>query len=395
VWLVELHPVGGSALYLSSGRAVTFGGNAYEHDRVKSVDSLTAPYIDYKNLTFGSASIVLRGLSDDGSTALPYVTLEGSVNLEGARVFIHLYDVDAAAGVDALFQGYVKTRSYEKTATLEASHLWDCPGIVIPSSTLQQEGFGTLDTNEVKESVIDETTLPLFWCAESVKIRPTIYHTRVRSSVIQVNGIISGCTTPFDAGDILGMTIFDTTPAESVVFEHRGLAVDVVPDDTTKYPDGLAHNNIAYFSARFPITDDNKGDLDNVSAEAVKLNMAKGRPLIDTGLASSNGVLILKDGLRDPRFGVGMASGEFDDLSGAASLAGSLWQVRQELHEQRPVGDWVQKVLTQIHGFCTFNGRKLQIGIKNPGEGSVATYATRRSGHSGLEICADAVKAVR
>src|SRR5882724_145402 len=79
VWLVELHPVGGSALYLSSGRAVTFGGNAYEHDRVKSVDSLTAPYIDYKNLTFGSASIVLRGLSDDGSTALPYVTLEGSV----------------------------------------------------------------------------------------------------------------------------------------------------------------------------------------------------------------------------------------------------------------------------------------------------------------------------
>ena len=397
VWLVELHPVGGSALYLSSGKAVTFGGNAYEHDRVKSVDGLTAPYIDYKNLTFGSASIVLRGLSDDGSTALPYVTLEGSINLEGARVFIHLFDVDAGAGVDALFQGYVKTRSYdgaEHTATLEASHLWDCPGIVIPSSTLQQEGFGTLDTNQVKESVIDETTLPLFWSAASVKIRPTIYHTRVRPNVIQVNGIISGCgPTPFDPGDILGATIFDSTPAESITFEHRGLAVDVVPDDTTKYPDGLAHNNVAYFSVKFPITDANKDKLDDVSADAIKMNMAKGRPLIDTGLASSNGVLILKDGLRDPRFGVGMASGEFDDLTAAANLAGTLWQVRQELHEQRPVGDWVQKVLTQIHGFCTFNGRKLQIGIKNPGEGSVATYATRRSGHGGLEICADAVKA--
>jgi hypothetical protein len=120
--------------------------------------------------------------------------------------------------------------------------------------------------------------------------------------------------------------------------------------------------------------------------------LLNGRPLIDTALPSQNFVLIGKDVLRDPNFGLGMASGDFDDLTGASNVAGLRWQCRLELHEQVDVGDWLQNFLGQCGGYITFNGRKVQIGIKHDLETASAGFATTLSGSGGRRIHKDDVR---
>lgn len=391
LWLVEIHFSGGSTVYYSSGQTASFGGNTYVANKVTELSGLTAQYIDRKRRDFGSVTITLDNLAEGGSSAFPVTVLEGSLDPAEARVFVHLFDAFSGAGVDAIWQGYVKDRQYDSenyTVTVNASFLWDSPGIVIPSSTLQQNGFSELDSNSNKENLAGDTALPLYWGAGPIKIRPTIWHTRVRDSEIQINGIISGTgPTPFNVNDITadGMKLFDVTKASRVDF-RIGAAADTAPPDRTAFPDGLAHNNVAHFSARFPITDANKDKTDNISADDVRMTIANGRPLISTSLPSGNGILIMQDGLRDVSAGLGMPGTDFDDLTASAAACGSRWQCRVEMHDQISVGDWVQNLCGQIHGFVTFNGRKCQLGIKLPTETPIATFATLKSGQSGRRV---------
>lgn len=405
IWLVELHLSSGTQ-YFSSGQQVTFGGHVYTANRVKSINDLTAQYIDYKRHDFSGATIVLDNRADDGSANFYFTGIEGAVNMEDAEVFVHCFDVDANTGVDAAWWGRVKSREYDDdpadpTVSITCSFLWDSQGIVVPSSTLQQESFGTLDTGQVKDSVIDETGLPLVYGAGGFKIRPTIYESKVVGNRFYVNGVISGCgTTPFQSTDIVGMTLFESTPALSFNFDHHGQAVDPVPTDLTAYPDGLAHNYVAYFNAVFS-TDGIEDKLDNIQPDDIKLSLANGRPLIDTTLPSQNGVLIIKDVLQDPRFGLGFNS--FDDLTSSANTVGTLWQCRLEQHDQVAIGDFLQQCLTQIQGYLTFNNRLLQIGIKTGSEASVATFSNATlsapttitlNGGTGLSITLDTATGV-
>lgn len=397
IWLVELHPATGGAFYLSSGPAVTFGGNSYTANRVKSIDGVTAQYIDRKRRDFGNVTIVLDNLADDGGSSFPYTGLEGSVDLTDARLFVHSFDVDANDGVDAIWSGYVKNRVYspdDETVSVEASVLWDSPGIVIPSATIQQYGFAELDANANKDSLVGETALPLVYGAGNFLMRPTIYAFRNDGDSVFVNGIVSGCgPTPFASTDLDAsrMKLFAVTPATTVDWTHRGLASDPVPTDITKFPDGLAHNFIAYFQAVFPILPGNRDKIDGIEAGDIKMNIANGRSLIDTSLPSQNGILIIKDILRDPKFGMGLASTDIDDVTAAANIAGLRWQCRLELHEQVSVGDFLQGCCAELHGFLTFNGRKVQLGMKHNAESPIATFATSQSGHGGLTVHNDLV----
>ena len=398
ILLVELQLAGGTSNhYFSSGPAVTFNGNSYERMRVKSVDGLVGQFIDRKRRDFGSVSIVLDNLADDGSATFPITSLEGTIDLGQARVFVHCYDVDAGAGVDSIWQGYVKERTYnpdDQTVAIAASFLWDSPSTMIPTTTLQQAGFGELATSSNKESVVGDTMIPLVYGAGSFKIRPTIYAFKTQGAYVYVNGIVSGCgPTPFAAGDVAASRalLFEITPASSLDFTHRGLTPDPVPTDLTAFPDGLAHDSIAYFNAVFPITDATKDKIDNIKEDDIKLNISNGAPLISTALPSANGVLIIQNVLCDPKFGLGMSAGDFDDLTGASTIAGTRWQCRVEQHDQVPIGDWLQNVLAQIAGFMTFNGRKVQIGLKTDTESPIATFATHNSGFSGRRIHMDLV----
>jgi len=398
VVLVELQLAGGTSNhYFSSGPAVTFNGNTYEHNRVKSVDGLTGQFIDRKRRDFGSVSIILDNLADDGSATFPITGLEGTIDLGQGRVFVHCFDVDAGVGVDSIWQGYVKERTYnadDQTVAIAASFLWDSPAIMIPTTTTMQSGFAELDTNTNKESVVGDTMIPLVYGVGPFKIRPTIYAFRTQGAYVYVNGIVSGCgPTPFATTDLTAAKalLFEITPASSLDWTHRGLTPDPVPVDLTAFPDGLAHDSIAYFVAVFPITDAIKDKIDSIKADDIKLNIANGAPLISTSLPSQNGVLIIQNILCDPKFGLGMAFTDFDDLTAAANLAGTRWQCRVEQHDQVAVGDWLQNVLAQLAGFITFNGRKVQIGIKSDTETPVATFATHNSGFSGRRIHMDLV----
>jgi len=397
VVLVELQLAGGSNHYYSSGPAVTFNGNAYEHNRVKSVDGLTGQFIDRKRRDFGSVSITLDNLADDGSATFPITGLEGTIDLDGGRVFVHCFDVDAGVGVDSIWQGYIKERTYnadDQTVAIAASFLWDSPAIKIPTATLQQRGFAELATSSNKESVVGDTIIPLVYGAGLFKIRPTIYAFRTQGAYVYVNGIVSGCgPTPFATGDVTAARalLFELTPASSLDWTHRGLTPDPAPVDLTAFPDGLSHDSVAYFAAVFPITDATKDKIDGIKEDDIKLNISNGAPLISTALPSQNGVLIIQNVLIDPKFGLGMSISDFDDLTAAANLAGTRWQCRVEQHDQIAIGDWLQNVLAQLGGFITFNGRKVQIGIKSDTETAVATFATHNSGFSGRRIHMDLV----
>lgn len=397
LWLVELRLVGGAIYYLSSGEACTFGGHSYQANRVKSVSGIVGQYIDGLNREFGNGSVALRGLSDDGSTSLPFVGIEGGTDLDGGKIFIHGFDAISATGITAMWHGYVKGRTYDgsdHSVTIEASFLWDLPTASIPSSTLQQEGFGTLDTNTVKESIIDDTTIPIVIGIGPFKIRPNIYYSLTIGNVFRVNGVISGTRAglPFLLSDVIAANIklFDITPAISVNF-HVGADSDTAPHNSTVFPDLLAHNNVAYFSADFPIDASNKDKLDNIAVDDIRMRILNGRPIKSTGLVSQNAALILQDVLTDGRFGFGIDVSDFSSITATANASGLLWQGRLELHDSVAIGDWVQGVCRQTAMFVTFNDGKIQIGQKSGSESSVATFATTRSSHAGGRIVDDKV----
>jgi len=400
IWLVEWRLSGGTQYY-SDGPAVSFGGNNYQANRIKEISGLTAQYIDGKNRDFDPITITFDNLADNQSSAFPFTALDAVQVFEDAEIRIHLYDVDAAVGVSSVWFGYSRRPTFDpdsKYVSLQASFLWDSPDQVLPSKSLQQSGFGTLDTNRVKDSNREETAIPLVYGVSDFKIRPTIYSARVvGDGFVHINFIVSGCANgfPFQATDLtLGkIRLFDNTQATAFEF-LTGSAGQAAPSNKTRFPDGLAHPLVAYAYTAFPITDQIKDKLDSIIPEDVKLTLVNGRPLADTGLPSENPILILKDILRDPNFGLGLANAAFDAtaVTAAAAYASTHWQARLELHERMPVVDLVQQLLGEFHGYLTFNNGLIQIGCKTNAEASVATFATTDSGFGGRTIHLDNVK---
>lgn len=399
VWLVEWQ-LPGIARYYSSGLQVTYNGNVYERNRVEEISGLTAQYIDRKTREFGRITITLDNLADDGSSNFPFTALDAAQVFEDAIIKIHLYDVDAGVAVDSLWWGYSGRPTFnpeEKTVDLTASFLWDAREIVVPSRTLQQEGFGTLENERNKQEFGEETAIPLAYGVGNIKVRPAIYAARVEGSEFHINFVITGCASgfPMAAGDLTSAAIklFNVTPASDVEF-LTGTAGQGVPANKSRFPDGLAHPLIAYGWAAFPITDQTKDRLDQIGPDEIKMTLVNGRPLLDTGVPSENPVLILKDILRDPNFGIGLENSKFDAgaVTAAANYASTHWQARVELSAQTSLTEFIQQMLGDIHGYLTFNNGLIQIGVKHNAEASIATFATIDSGVGGRRIHNDEVR---
>lgn len=398
LWLVEWRLSGGTK-YLSSGQSVSFGGNTYEANRATEISGLTAQYIDRTHQEFSDISIKLDNLADDGSSSFPYTVLDASQVFEDAQVLIHFYDVDAADGVANVWFGHSKrpTFSPDKTVDLAASFLWNSSELVVPAVRLEKAGFSTLETNRSKSDDEErEDTIPLVFGVTNIKVRPVIYAARVEGNHLHVNFIVSGTQSgfPFSSGDVISALLFDVTSATEIEF-LTGTSGQAAPGNKTRFPDGEAHTLVAYGYASFAITDDQKSDIENLEPEDIRIKLANGRPLVDTGLPSENPVLILKDILRDPVYGLGLASAAFDAsvVSAAAAYAATRYQVRVELREQEPLVDIVQRILKDCHCFLTFNSGLIQIRHKSNSEASAATFATSDSGVGGRVIHEDEVTA--
>lgn len=399
LWLVRWELASGT-VYLSSGVGVTYGGNAYETFRVKSVSGLTAQYLDRNTREFGRASFTFDNLANDGSSNFPFVALDAAGVLEDRKMTVYLYFPDAADAV--LFwwgySGRPKFNDADHTVEVPGTFLWDSSEIAVPTKTLPEAGFATLESNRNSDIASDEFVVPLVFGAGDLKVRPTISSYRVADGYVHVNGVVSGCNNglPFQSSDmpLAGCKIFNVTQATELEFVTGSFSQTASPN-LTRFPDGEAHEGVAHFYAAFPVTDEQKTSLDNLEPDAIKLTLANGRPLAATSAPSENPVRIIEDILRDPVFGLGLASGDFDStaLSAAASYVSGKFQSRLEIHERRAIGDLLQEMLTEFGGFLTFNNGKIQIGVKTPSESSVATFATVDSGESGRKIHNDVVNA--
>lgn len=387
-------------VYFSSGEAVTYGGNSYAANRVKSISGLTSQYVDRKSKDWGRASIVFDNMPATIGAALPFQTLDAAGNLEDRRISVYLYFPDATDAV-LVFWGFSGPPKFsdlldDPTCEISASFIWDSEAVVIPAMTLPEAGFATLESNTNSESSADEFVIPLVYGVSNIQIRPTIYAHRVEGDYLHVNFIVSGCAEgfPFDANDVpaADMRIFKNTVAVEVEF-ITGSFTQTAPANLTRFPDGEAHAGIAYGYAAFPITEQTKDRLDDLEPDEIKMVLVNGRPLIDTELPSENPALILKDILRDPNFGLGLADGDFDAaaVDAAADYCSGSYASRLEIHERLPVGDLVQRICTEISGFLTFNNGKIQIGCKTNAESAVAQFSTIDSGFSYRKIHLDDV----
>src|SRR5262245_61497190 len=90
LWLVKWELASGTQ-YFSSGNAATYGGNAYQANRVKSISGLAAQYIDRRNHEFGKASITFDNLANDGSSNFPFVALDAAGILEDRKLTVYCY----------------------------------------------------------------------------------------------------------------------------------------------------------------------------------------------------------------------------------------------------------------------------------------------------------------
>lgn len=397
LWLVKWELNTGTR-YFSSGPSVSFGGNTYEANRIRTVSSVVAQYVDRKRRDFPRLSITFDNLADNGSSTFPFTALDAAEIFEDKKLTVYAYFPLQGEGMEVWwgYSGRPKFDPAEKTVEVTGSFLWDSRELVVPSKSLPQAGFETLETNRNKDPLALDIVLPLVYGVSNFKIRPTIYSARVEAGQFYVNFIISGTAAglPFATSDITAANcrLFGTAPALSVEFHPGG--TDVAPTNLTRFPDGVAHNDVAYGVAVFAITEQIKDKLDDIEPHDIKLTVANGRKLIDTSLPSENPVLILKDVLRDPLYGLGLANASFDSsaVSAAASYASSKWQARLELHERMSIGDFVQAMCTDIHAYITFNNGLIQIGCKNNAESSVATFATIDSGVSARKIHMDDVE---
>jgi hypothetical protein len=432
-WLVEMHlpaPVGN--VYFSTAGQVNYGGNLYT-PRVMDISGLEAPLIDRKNRNFGKVSIKFSTLAADGSSNFVFQGYDAQVNFEDSLIKIHLYDGDAGTAVDSFWWGHLGKPSFDATAgtcDISATFPWDSVDLKVPvrkpqrrcqnafinetptgadSAGCPYSAFGTpgfatcgktvvndciprgmtnffagwtqvgLDTakNSVNQ-IRQQSAIQLVWGAGSFKCRPLIYLVRVVENELWVNFIVSGTNIglPFNQADLASVTLFgEVTHATAVTF-LPGAWNNPSPANQSQFPDGLGHSGVAHCFASFAITSEMKTQIANMTSDAIRLQMANGRPLISTGLPSQNSVLILQDLLQDPLNGVGLPAAAFDAaaVASAAAYVAGRYQARVVLDTQTAILDVVQAMLADFHGFITFNSGLIQLRCKRNDEVAVATF---------------------
>lgn len=393
IFLVKLELSSGTQYY-SDGEAVSYGGNTYVADRVHSINSFDIAYIDRKINNALGLEIEIDNLADDGSAVFPITALNAAVSFEDAKVTLYCYSPDAADAV-LMSWGYVggvKFNGGDKYAVISGTFFWNTLDSPSPSLLLQAKGFASQETNSKTSEDADTTTqpVPIIYGAGAMRVWPVIYNHSISSdgAYFNVEFCLSGTHSgfPFSAGDVQAsaLNLFGVNGATVLEF-YTGSQV-TAPANLTRFPENSAHTLCAFGFASYAITNEIKDRLDDqVYIRAVINN---GRPLVDTGIPSENGPLIVRDLLRDPVFGVGLSSGAFDTsvLTTTANYVGTRYQLRYEMSAQVPIAETIQRILADFHGFITFDGGLIQVRCKKNTESSVATFATVDSGQVGRQI---------
>ncbi len=398
VWLMKWELASGTRYY-SSGEQVNWGGQTWLGNRIKSLPSFEAGLIDRKNRNFARLEIELDNLADDGSANFHFTAIVAAEVVEDRKVTLYAYSPDANDAVLMWwgFSGRPEFDGDNKTAKLTASFFFDTFDLKVPTKHVQQFGFMPTEssgrTNEADDE--EEFFVPLVYCAGSSKVSPVVYNHWADGATLHVNFILSGIHSglPFSANDVQAsdVKLFNVTPATTVEFYPGNQATP--PANLTRFPDGQAHTNVAFGYAAFSITNEIKDKLDDIKSNNIKVVIANGRPLVDTGIPSENPALIVKDFLRDPLFSVGLPNSLFDAtaLATTSAYVGTRYQCRYEFREPQPLTEFVQQILGDFHGYLTFENGLIQVNCKRNNETSIATLVTADSGFSGIKIDGDAI----
>jgi hypothetical protein len=388
----------GGTVYYSSAETITYGGNTYLANRIHSVGAFDAAYIDRKTNDSQKLEIEIDNVADNGSATFPLTALNASQSFEDAKATVYLYSPDASDAVLAWF-GFVQGCTFsggDKYCTISASFFWDSLDLQEPPLLLQAKGFQQQEAAaKTGENQDDALPVPLIYGAGPLRVWPIIYNHWTDGYNFHVEFVLSGIQSgqPFNVNDVqaASMQLFGVTNATTVEF-YPGNQV-AAPANLTRFPESNAHLLCAFGYAVFPITAQIKDRLDDVKAQDLRLVVQNGRPLARTSLPSENGPLILEDMMRDPVFGTGLSSALFDStvLTATANYVGTRYQLRYELAKQLPFGETVQRILSDFHGFITFDDGLIQIRCKKNTESSVATFATIDSGHTARKIHNDFV----
>lgn len=381
----------GSRFY-SSSQSVTWSGHVWEANRAMSVPSFQSGLIDRKNKNFDRLEIEFDNLADNGSSSFPFTGLEAGQNLEDAKVSVFAYSPDALDAVQ-LWSGYTQGRGFggkDKVFKLSADFFWNSFDISIPQVPIQQRGFSlNASSGKTNDDDDEQQYIPIVYGLANAIIRPLIYNHWVEGSVLKVECALSGVHAglPFSAGDITAANVKLGPTAASVVEFYPGNQV-AAPSNLTRFPENQIHPLVAFFYAEFAINDENKATVDNLPLHAIKAKIGNGRPLLDTGLPSENPVLILRDILRDPVFGLGLPFAAFDNtkIAAAASYVSTRYSVIYNFHEQVSLTALVQSILGDCHCYIDFENGLIGINAKKNTETAAGTFATIDSGVGGRKI---------
>lgn len=431
VWLVELRLASGTK-YFSKGMAVNYNGHSWV-PRILSIDGLSAAYIDANGQDFATPTFRFSNLADDGSTNFYFTGLDSAESFANREVRVHLYDVDSGTAVDNFWAGYLESPTYSADGSeveIGATFVWNVLDLVAPKIRLTHKcqyaffnetwdgsdsigcpyhTFGTagftscahnatdcsargmlrfypgwpvigLDPAKRGREDIRKAAVPIVYGAGAFHIRPQIYLVRVVGNELWVNFIISGVhpNLPFDPADIdvNDVRIFGSTRATAVEIKY-GAYPEALPVNLTRFPDELAHSMVCHGWATFPITNEQKDNL-NVDQDEMKIGLLNGKKIKTTGLPSGNPALQMRDYIQDKLYCLGLPDSAMNLTiqAGTESYVGTRYQTRYVFNEQTRLIDIVPKMLRDFHGFITFDNAQMAIGCKRNDSTPVATFGT-------------------
>ena len=236
--------------------------------------------------------------------------------------------------------------------------------------------------NDVKSNWVDkdkvrDAPFPIVYGVGDLKVKPEVYHARVKDGILMCNFFVSGCHAgqPFLDTDIGSIRIGGAQKARFFKM-YYGDAVQAIPANRTKFADGLGHSHVCHGYAEFELT---KPQIDKFAQDVpfhlLTIRLKNGRKT-KSGSRTNNHVNVIVDMLQDPIFGMGIPDSDIDSAAVAAAAAANAFTGRFELDKQLKNQEWIQNMCGSFHGYITFNDGKMQVGKKTNAETEVATFGT-------------------
>lgn len=236
--------------------------------------------------------------------------------------------------------------------------------------------------NDVKSNWVDkdkvrDAPFPIVYGVGDLKVKPEVYHARVKDGILMCNFFVSGCHAgqPFLDTDIGSIRIGGAQKARFFKM-YYGDAVQAIPANRTKFADGLGHSHVCHGYAEFELT---KPQIDKFAQDVpfhlLTIRLKNGRKT-KSGSRTDNHVNVIVDMLQDPIFGMGIPDSDIDSAAVAAAAAANAFTGRFELDKQLKNQEWIQNMCGSFHGYITFNDGKMQVGKKTNAETEVATFGT-------------------